>query len=121
MPSFAASLRCLDRQVDRKPLDARHGGDGLRAFLPSMTKIGQIRSSAGERVLAHQPAGPVGLAVASHARQELWLRGRRLRGEGFDGGGRGGRGRLLFVFGIERPDHAESASSGTLSICKLRR
>ena len=44
---------------------------GLRAFVPSTTNSGQIRSSDRQHVLAHQAARPVGLAVAARADGEI--------------------------------------------------
>ena len=77
-PSAAASSAAFTARSIVQPLDPRHGGISACArVVPSMRKIGQIRSSGGQRRLAHQPARPVGAPVAPHPRRgETRPRGR---------------------------------------------
>ena len=81
------------RLVDRKPLDARHGGDRRARSRPIDQEQRPDQVVGGEHVLAHQPPRPFGLAVAARPNGEIaagFGRGRclgldrRQTGAGFD-------------------------------------
>lgn len=92
-------------KVDGKPLDAGHGGNRLPCVFPFAKKNWPDEIGGGERVFAHEPARPAGLAVAPQAlgKIEFWR-------------GPGGRsllwGGLAFWALRQRPDHDRLQTDG---------
>ena len=87
MPSAAARSAATTALVDRIAVDAGHGGDrlGYSRALDKEDRPDQVIDRQGR--LAHQPAGPVGPPVSSHAPagedfRHVRLGGRTGRGEG---------------------------------------